>query len=441
MSERTVEAIRVTKTFGEMTAVREVSLSIAAGEFFSLLGPSGCGKTTLLRMIAGFETPTAGQIIVAGRDMASVPPHRRPVNMVFQNYALFPHLTVFENVAFGLKSSGQVPAADIAARVRQALELVRLKEFGDRYPREISGGQQQRVALARAIVNRPAVLLLDEPLSALDLKIRQEMQEELARLQRELGITFVMVTHDQGEALALSNRLAVFYHGNLEQIGSPQEIYEQPQTRFVADFIGQTNLLEGRLLESLGEFALVEIEAVAAQSSSQKLILCLRSIPGLDVDSRQQAVTVWVRTQSLRLSSREGGGAPFGFDLDKWRAQAATGRIPENGLPAVVTDRSYQGDSTDYRLELDNGLTLRACSPNHGGPAFSPGDAVTVTISANQVSILGGRQPTGDNTGTAGSSEEASGLSSGEDCRIEGSPGSGRPVQGAADQLSGPGSQ
>ena len=227
-------------------AVEHVDLRIAEGEFFSLLGPSGCGKTTTLRMIAGFEEPTSGQILLHGRDMVGVPPFRRDVNMVFQQYALFPHMDVFENVAFGLRRK-RVAKDEIARRVTEALALVELEGREKRRPRQLSGGQQQRVALARALVNRPRALLLDEPLGALDLKLRQAMQLELKRIQREVGITFVYVTHDQEEALTMSDRLVVMNAGRIEQLGSPRELYEHPGTRFVANFIGTSNVLTGRL--------------------------------------------------------------------------------------------------------------------------------------------------------------------------------------------------
>lgn len=236
-----------TKAAGDVTALNAVSFKIADNEFFTLLGPSGCGKTTLLRLIAGFEAPSAGNIQIDGIDAALLPPQKRPVNTVFQSYALFPHMTVAENVAFGLEMR-KVPRVDIERRVKDVLALVKLESFASRSPRQLSGGQQQRVALARALAPRPSVLLLDEPLSALDLKLRKEMQTELKRLQRETGITFVLVTHDQEEALAMSDRIAVMSAGNVLQIGEPQKIYEDPANRFVADFIGESNVLPGGLL-------------------------------------------------------------------------------------------------------------------------------------------------------------------------------------------------
>jgi spermidine/putrescine transport system ATP-binding protein len=241
-----VELRKVFKVFNGETVVRGVDLSIRRGEFFSILGPSGCGKTTTLRLIAGFETPTAGDVLIRGQSMLNVPPYRRPANTVFQNYALFSHLTVWENVAFGLRIK-KCGKAEVQERVKEALKLVKMESFAKRFPTQLSGGQQQRVALARALVNRPTVVLLDEPLGALDLKLRKEMQVELSNLHQELGVTFVLVTHDQEEALSLSDRIAVMVDGKVEQMGSPSQIYDRPQTPFVADFIGDTNLFRGRI--------------------------------------------------------------------------------------------------------------------------------------------------------------------------------------------------
>ncbi len=241
-----IEMRDVVKRFGEVNAVDHVSMGIRDGEFFSMLGPSGCGKTTSLRIIAGFEYPTAGEIYLNGTPIGTTPPYRRNVNTVFQSYALFPHMSVAENVAFGLEMK-KVPRPEIATRVDEALEMVRLSGFGERRPRQLSGGQQQRVALARALVNRPDVLLLDEPLGALDLKLRKEMQIELKRLQERVGITFIFVTHDQEEALTMSDRIAVMSEGKVLQIGTPTEIYERPSCRFVADFIGESNFVRGRV--------------------------------------------------------------------------------------------------------------------------------------------------------------------------------------------------
>ncbi len=251
-----VELEVVTKRYGAVRAVDNVDLQVGHGQFYSLLGPSGCGKTTTLRLIAGFERPDAGRVVIAGRDVAALPPYRRDVNTVFQHYALFPHMTVEENVAFGLREK-RVSLAEIKRRVGEALDMVRLGQVGGRSPRELSGGQQQRVALARALVNRPTVLLLDEPLGALDLKLRKEMQLELKVLQQQVGITFVYVTHDQEEALTMSDRMAVMHDGRILQEGAPQEIYEHPRTRFVADFIGLSNFFVGEVVAQENDRVLV----------------------------------------------------------------------------------------------------------------------------------------------------------------------------------------
>jgi spermidine/putrescine transport system ATP-binding protein len=248
-----VELQRVFKMFGSNTVVQGVDLQVQRGELFSILGPSGCGKTTLLRLVAGFEQPSAGEVLIQGNPMTYIPAYQRPVNTVFQSYALFGHMTIFDNVAFGLSVKG-VPKPEIQQRAKDALKLVRLDHMSDRYPSQISGGQQQRVALARALVNRPKVILLDEPLAALDFKLRKELQVELSNLQYELGISFIMVTHDQSEALAISSRIAVMNQGRIEQIGTPSEVYDRPSSAFVADFVGETNLFECRVIEQDGAF-------------------------------------------------------------------------------------------------------------------------------------------------------------------------------------------
>ncbi|MDX1435176.1 MAG: ABC transporter ATP-binding protein [Anaerolineales bacterium] len=255
-----VELREVTKKFGVVTAVNGVSLKIRDGEFFSMLGPSGCGKTTTLRMIGGFEIPTTGEVYIGGEAQGYKPPFQRPVNTVFQSYALFPHMNIFQNVAFGLQMKN-VPKDEIKTRVEAMLDLVQLPDMGSRKPKQLSGGQQQRVALARALINHPKVLLLDEPLGALDLKLRKAMQLELKAIQERVGITFIYVTHDQEEALTMSDRIAVMDLGEILQVGSAQEIYEQPQSRFVADFIGETNYLEGRVVRLEDSFAEIALEA------------------------------------------------------------------------------------------------------------------------------------------------------------------------------------
>src|SRR5881409_3305505 len=259
MPEVDIRLDRVTKAFGDTIAVDDLSLDIEEGEFFSMLGPSGCGKTTTLRMIGGFDDPTRGTIFLGGRDVTDLPPYRRDVNTVFQSYALFPHFNVFENVAFGLRRR-KVDRSEIERRVRESLELVDLVGFDQRKPGQMSGGQQQRVALARALVNRPKVLLLDEPLGALDLKLRKQMQLELKRIQEEVGITFIYVTHDQEEAMTMSDRFAVMRHGKIEQIGAPEEVYESPATEFVAGFLGASNLLNGDLKETVNGLTSIKLD-------------------------------------------------------------------------------------------------------------------------------------------------------------------------------------
>ncbi|MEX2462252.1 MAG: polyamine ABC transporter ATP-binding protein [Paenibacillaceae bacterium] len=247
MKEVTIQLERVNKIFGENHIVIDLDLDVYKGEFLTLLGPSGCGKTTTLRMIAGFEHPTSGEIILEGKNVAGLPPNKRDVNTVFQSYALFPHMTVKDNIGYGLRMKG-VAKDEIKSRVNEALRMVRMQDYADRKPWQMSGGQQQRVAVARAIVNKPKVLLLDEPLGALDLKLRKQMQFELKHLQQQLGITFIYVTHDQEEALTMSDRVAIMNNGRVEQIATPDEIYNRPQTRFIADFIGETNLLQGKII-------------------------------------------------------------------------------------------------------------------------------------------------------------------------------------------------
>lgn len=384
MTNRAVEIIEVSKNFGSTLALNGVSLTVGRGEFFSLLGPSGCGKTTLLRMIAGFEEPTCGRIVVSGDDMSFVPAHKRPVNLVFQNYALFPHLNVFENVAFGLKAKGLVGHSEIPKQVRSALELVRLESYADYFPAQLSGGQQQRVALARAFINRPTVLLLDEPLSALDSKIREQMQEELAQFQRKLGITFVMVTHDQTEALALSDRMAVFNKGNLEQVGTPEDIFNRPSTPFVADFIGQNNLFVAYVQEWSNQFAKVLI--------GETLTLWVTD-DRIEIANRRQQVTVWFRTHSLRLfASQEEAESAMASNTFTVAGHASSKREqaigPSNCFEAQVTHRSYQGANTDYHLKVKSKLDLRASTSEAEQRCFKVGDTVFIVLSACQAAIL-----------------------------------------------------
>jgi putrescine transport system ATP-binding protein len=325
----------VSKRFGEFLAVNQLSLEVYQGEFFALLGPSGCGKTTLLRLIAGFEQPSTGRILLDGVDLAPVPPHRRPVNMMFQSYALFPHLTVEGNVAFGLKQEG-LPKNEIAVRVADMLALVKLESFGRRKPHELSGGQRQRVALARSLVKRPRVLLLDEPMAALDKKLRGETQFELMDLQRRLGLTFIIVTHDQSEAMTVADRIAVMDRGRLIQVAPPAEIYERPNSRWVADFIGSVNLFEGRVGN---DEATIEGTALGRLRAAGKI-------------NAEPGATVWVavRPEKVRLTRYEAG-----------RHEQA---VAENGVAATVVDIGYLGDLSLYRLRTETGVALQAAIAN-----------------------------------------------------------------------------
>lgn len=335
MDEFSVELREISKHFGQTTAVDRVTLQIYRGEFFSLLGPSGCGKTTTLRLLAGFESPDSGELFINGSPATRTPPQERDVNLVFQNYALFPHLTVEQNVAFGLEIK-KLPKATIRERVGKALELVRLSGLGARFPHQLSGGQQQRVALARALVTEPSVLLLDEPLGALDLKLRQEMQLELKRLQRELNITFLYVTHDQEEALRLSDRLAVMHQGRVLQVGTPQEIYERPATRFVADFIGESNFFEGRVVHTAGTRAVVQIGPLQTNVFTDS---------PLQVNQR---VTLALRPERIQLCPPDEGNGTW------------TG---------LVEELLYAGKETRYRVRVSPEITVTVSSPGANGIA------------------------------------------------------------------------
>jgi spermidine/putrescine transport system ATP-binding protein len=337
-----VRLVDLRKTFGDVTAVDGVSVTIREGEFFSLLGPSGCGKTTTLRMIGGFELPTSGQILLRGRDITNDPPERRPVNMVFQSYALFPHLTVFENVAFGLRRRS-TEKGEVARRVGAALELVRLPDFGRRKTDQLSGGQQQRVALARALVCEPTVLLLDEPLGALDLKLRRQLQTELKRVQLEVGITFIYVTHDQEEALALSDRIAVMNHGQVDQLGTPEELYDTPRTRFVAGFIGTTNLVPGTVESVDGGVAIVRLEG-----GGSGLARAGDAAAGLAVD-------VAVRPEAILLEPLADDGAAG--------PNAGTNAGPNDGLRGEVLQSAYLGTSISHQVAVDGGPVLTVVVP------------------------------------------------------------------------------
>ena len=351
-----IRLIDLSKHFREVRAVDRVSLDIRSGEFFSMLGPSGCGKTTTLRMIGGFEQPTFGRIELRGRDITGDPPDRRPVNMVFQNYALFPHLDVGDNIAFGLRRR-KVERSEIMRRVGEALDLVHLSGYERRRPTQLSGGQQQRVALARALVNRPNVLLLDEPLGALDLKLRKQLQVELKRVQAEVGITFVYVTHDQEEALTMSDRIAVMNRGRVEQLGTPEELYERPLTRFVADFIGTTNLLTGTVESVAGGHAVVTL---APRET------CVVDRPDLVVG---RSIELSIRPESVELRPSNG-----------------TSHVPRP-IAATVEQVAYLGGSVQYHVRSSGGLTITALA-SKTGLRLPVGSAVDVTWPPAEALVL-----------------------------------------------------
>ena len=334
----------VTKRFGKMVAVDNVTLDVREGEFFALLGPSGCGKTTLLRMLAGFETPTEGRILIDGKDVAALPPNKRPVNMVFQSYAVFPHMKVMDNVAYGLKMDG-IAGDEIKRRVEEALELVKLGGLGARMPDQLSGGQRQRVALARALVKRPRVLLLDEPLSALDAKLRDQMRSELTSLQEKVGITFIMVTHDQDEALAIATRCAVMNRGVLTQVATPADLYEFPNSRFVADFVGSVNMFEGVLEQDEPNQAQVRCAELSA------LVYLDHGVTG----ARGSTVWVALRPEKIEMHKRVDGQAPMKME------DAPAGA---NVVPGVIRDIVYLGSETNFEVELEGGRRVKTFRSN-----------------------------------------------------------------------------
>jgi putrescine transport system ATP-binding protein len=324
----------VTKSFGNVTALRGISLSIYQGELFSLLGGSGCGKTTLLRLLAGFEKPTSGRIFIDGVDVTDWPPYKRPVNMMFQSYALFPHMTVFQNVAFGLKQE-RLPSKIIRERVMENLDLVQMSSYAERKPDQLSGGQRQRVALVRSLVKQPKLLLLDEPLGALDKRLREQTQFELVNIQERVGITFVMVTHDQEEAMTMSSRIGVMEDGRIRQIGVPHDVYEFPNSRFVAEFIGSVNILEGVVIEDEPDHVLIESEEAGCH-------LYVTHSAAVPVGS---SVSVAIRPEKIMISSTPPAGN-------------------RNCAKGIVREIAYLGDISIYHVELDSGKIVQASLPN-----------------------------------------------------------------------------
>ncbi len=357
-----VRLVDVVKRFGEAVAVDHIDLEVQDGEFFSLLGPSGCGKTTTLRMIGGFEEPTSGLIELQGEDVTWLPPFRRNVNTVFQNYALFPHLTIYDNVAFGLRRKG-VKDAEVKRRVAEMLELVELPGFERRKPTQISGGQAQRVALARALINKPAVLLLDEPLGALDLKLRKQMQVELKHIQQEVGITFIYVTHDKEEAMTMSDRIAVMNKGRYEQLGEPESLYERPTTRFVAGFLGISNLLPGTVAGVDGRYATVRLGDDTNIRAPSALV------------GSNTTISIGVRPEKIRLRD-PADAAPDGH----------------NRLTGVVRDASYLGVSTQYQVEARGGARLTVYEQNveraTRSELWTPGEDVLLTWSPDHSFVV-----------------------------------------------------
>ena len=371
-----IELKNLCKKFEDTVAVNEINVRIASGEFFSLLGPSGCGKTTTLRMIAGFEVPTSGEILLDGVDLAKTPPHKRPVNTVFQAYMIFPHLNVYDNVAFGLRRQ-HVRRRDLPRRVGEALELVQLEQLAQRKPSQLSGGQQQRVALARALVLRPAVLLLDEPLGALDAKLRRQLQVELKALQQQVGITFVYVTHDQDEALTMSDRMAVMSDGIVEQVGTPREVYDEPTSEFVADFLGISNMISaeaepggsGGCRLQVGEF---KLKAMVGKTNSRGTVKCV------------------VRPERVKLEPYDTSG--------------------ESRVPGIVEHLVYLGSATRVIVHLATGQTLQSLIQSDGAQLpYEQGTAVQVYLPPDAVRVLG---PAGQAAAPAGSgaSDESEGL-------------------------------
>ena len=362
------------KRFGKHAAVEDFTLDISRNEFFALLGPSGCGKTTLLRLLAGFETPDAGRILLDGEDIAARPPHLRPVNMMFQSYALFPHLTVADNVAFGLRQE-KLPRKEMYMRVNDMLCMVKMEEFSIRKPHQLSGGQRQRVALARALVKRPKVFLLDEPLAALDKKLRTQTQSELRDLQKKLGITFLIVTHDQEEAMTMADRIAVMQAGRLAQVAPPRGIYEHPATRWVAEFIGDVNLLEGTVSSVDAQETLVETAAAGSVRVAQG-----------NAAHRGDRVAVAIRPEKIAI-------ARAGLRRAEAASAAQAGDTPQapNSASGLLMESSYFGDMSVYKVKLDGPGTMRVATANvtrADTPIAKPGERVTLTWGADAGMVL-----------------------------------------------------
>jgi spermidine/putrescine transport system ATP-binding protein len=369
MIEADVRLDRVTKRFSDVVAVDDLTLEIEHGEFFSLLGPSGCGKTTSLRMIGGFEEPSQGVIYLGGNDVTGLPPYRRDVNTVFQSYALFPHLNVLDNVAFGLRRK-KVDGAEVDRRVKETLDLVDMPGFEKRKPSQLSGGQQQRVALARALVNHPRVLLLDEPLGALDLKLRKQMQLELKRIQSEVGITFLYVTHDQDEAMTMSDRLAVMRHGKIEQIGAPQDVYERPSTEFVAGFLGASNLLEGEVQALQNGHASIRLK-------DGNVVAVPRA---LESGASGSKVLLGVRPEKIRLE-----------------AEGVEPRDGTNSVTGMLRISTYVGVSHQYTVDGPDGRTLTVYEQNvGGGSTVAPGERVRLVWRPEHTFVVQPSEPLAD---------------------------------------------
>jgi spermidine/putrescine ABC transporter ATP-binding subunit len=363
MPDNVVNLRNVTKQFGDITAVNDADLEIERGELITLLGPSGCGKTTTLRMIAGFETPTEGTVELNGNDVSNVPPYERNIGMVFQYFALFPHMTVADNIAFGLKMNG-VDRSEINDRIAEVLDMISLPNVGDRYPQNLSGGQQQRVALARSLVVEPDVLLLDEPLSSLDKKLREEMRMEIMRLHRELDVTMVYVTHNQTEALAISDRMAVMNDGHIRQIGPPTEVYQEPADEFVADFIGSANLINGTVAANDGAYEL------STELNSDFTAGLGTPIDGRELDTGD-SVTVLLRPERLSLQPGVVDGP--------------------NTLTGTLREVTYLGSSAEYFVGLANGTEIQITSPVRGTIDMGPGDEISLSFEPDAPVLFGDR--------------------------------------------------